>query len=78
MVKLLITESVVEENGSGNLGARIQMFYAYIWHLDFAQNLKKAKKTKEISLWGSKVKKVHVSGREVSQYWVVGMIDYQQ
>ena len=53
-------------------------FYAYIWHLDFAQNLKKAKKTKEISLWGSKVKKVHVSGREVSQYWVVGMIDYQQ
>ena len=56
MAKLLNTKSVVEENGSGNLGARIQMFYAYIWHLDFAQNLKKVK-TKEISLWGREVKK---------------------
>ena len=30
MAKLLNTESIVEENGSGNLGARIQMFHAYI------------------------------------------------
>ena len=55
MAKLLNTESIVEENGSGNLGARIQMFHAYIWHLDFAQNLKA--KTKEISLWRREVKK---------------------
>ena len=57
MAKLLSTESLVVEIGSGNLEFRIQVFYAYIWHLDFAQNLKKAKKTKEISLWGREVKK---------------------
>ena len=57
MAKLLSTESLVVENGSGNLEFRIQVFYAYIWRLDFAQNLKKAKKTKEISLWGREVKK---------------------